>query len=133
MDIPRPDSQHQSGSKAREAALSLLKSKDLGNLNIRYTTLIIYSKEPADISEASEMQGTQPESFLKRHSSWSLCLTLHVVLVLVHIALLISGIKHWEHHFTFAVEHQTVVSFWTTTIAMVFVTVLIIFDQCFFC
>ncbi|KAJ7844156.1 hypothetical protein B0H13DRAFT_2096911, partial [Mycena leptocephala] len=105
MDIPGPDSQHQSGSKAREAALSLLKSKDL-----------------ADISEASEMQGTQPESFLKRHSSWSLCLTLHVVLVLVHIALLISGIKHWEHHFTFAVEHQTVVSFWTTTIAMVFAT-----------
>ncbi|KAJ7826839.1 hypothetical protein B0H13DRAFT_2120458 [Mycena leptocephala] len=102
MDIPRPDSQHQSGSKAREAALSLLKSKDL---------------EP---SEASEMQGTQPESFLKRHSSWSLCLTLHAVLVLVHIALLISGIKHWEHHFTFAVEHQTVVSFRTTTIAMVF-------------
>jgi hypothetical protein len=44
MDIPQPDSQHQSGSKAREAALSLLKSKDLGNLNIRYTTLIIYSK-----------------------------------------------------------------------------------------
>ncbi|KAJ7838037.1 hypothetical protein B0H13DRAFT_2104281, partial [Mycena leptocephala] len=104
MDIPGHDSQHQSGSKAREAALSLLKSKDL------------------DISEASEMQGTQPESFLKRHSSWSLCLTLHVVLVLVHIALLISGIKHWEHHFTFAVERQTVVSFWTTTIAMVFAT-----------
>ncbi|KAJ6605461.1 hypothetical protein DFH09DRAFT_1067724 [Mycena vulgaris] len=40
-----------------------------------------------------------------------------------HIGLLISTIKHWEHQFTFPVENQTVVSFWTTTITQGFGTV----------
>ncbi|KAF8193156.1 hypothetical protein K438DRAFT_1829199 [Mycena galopus ATCC 62051] len=50
----------------------------------------------------------------QKHSLTTLCVALHLVLIVVHIALLISAMKHWEHHFTFWLEHQTAVSFWTT-------------------
>ncbi|KAJ7901395.1 hypothetical protein B0H13DRAFT_1883072 [Mycena leptocephala] len=52
-----------------------------------------------------------------------ICFTLHLLLVLAHIVLLISGIKHWEHSFIFPLEHQIMVSFWTTTITQAFGTI----------
>ncbi|KAJ7080252.1 hypothetical protein C8R44DRAFT_862910 [Mycena epipterygia] len=84
------------------------------------STLLI-AENPLNRSQASDMQDMptiEPKGWLQRHLLQAICFALHVVLVLVHITLLISGIKHWEHHFTFALEQQTIVSFWTTTITI---------------
>ncbi|KAF7349135.1 Retrovirus-related Pol polyprotein from transposon TNT 1-94 [Mycena venus] len=63
------------------------------------------------------------KGFLRRHLHSALCFTLHLVLVLVHIAVLISAIRHWEHRFTFLIEHQTTVSFWTAVVTQSFGTI----------
>jgi hypothetical protein len=76
---------------------------------------------PVDQPEASPSM--RKKGFLQHHFLRALCVALHVVLVLLHIAVLISTTKHWEHHFTFAVERQTAVSFWTTVITQGFGTV----------
>ncbi|KAJ7202106.1 hypothetical protein GGX14DRAFT_463837, partial [Mycena pura] len=63
------------------------------------------------------------QSFLGRHSLSALCFTLHLLMVLIHIAVLLSAIQHWEHRFTFLIEHQTTVSFWTTVVSQSFGTI----------
>jgi ABC-type sulfate transport system permease component len=69
------------------------------------------------------MQATDTKGLLRRHLLQIICIKLHVLLVLAHIALLISSMKHWEHHLTFPLDHQTTVSFWTTVITQAFGTV----------
>ncbi|KAJ7187469.1 hypothetical protein GGX14DRAFT_485502 [Mycena pura] len=58
-----------------------------------------------------------------RHTLSALCFTLHLLLVLIHIAILLSAIHHWEHRFTFLIEHQTTVSFWTAVVSQSFGTI----------
>ncbi|KAJ7364540.1 hypothetical protein DFH08DRAFT_1016976 [Mycena albidolilacea] len=64
------------------------------------------------------------KGFLRRHLLSAVCFTLHLVLVLVHVAVLIGTIKEWEHRFIFPLGDQTTVSFWTTVITQSFGTIL---------
>ncbi|KAJ6525232.1 hypothetical protein DFH09DRAFT_1095708 [Mycena vulgaris] len=69
------------------------------------------------------MEAIKTRSFLQKHKLQAICFTLHIILVLGHVVLLIGGVKHWDHSFTFPVEQQTAVSFWTTTITQTFGTI----------
>ncbi|KAJ7331077.1 hypothetical protein DFH08DRAFT_940257, partial [Mycena albidolilacea] len=69
------------------------------------------------------MQVMTDKSLSQRRAPAAICFTLHFLLVLAHIVLLISGSKHWEHRFTFLLEHQTLASFWTTAITQAFGTI----------
>ncbi|KAJ7676609.1 hypothetical protein DFH06DRAFT_1291586 [Mycena polygramma] len=62
-------------------------------------------------------------SFLREHLPATLCFTLHALLAILHIAALVIVYNHWEHHITFAVEHQTVVSFWAAVATQAFGTI----------
>ncbi|KAF7330652.1 hypothetical protein MSAN_02450400 [Mycena sanguinolenta] len=105
---PRPESYEEYSSaedpSSEQAAVSLLTMDHL-----------VDRLEP---SVATERKG-----FLRKHLLSALCFTLHLWLVLVHVAILISAIKHWEHRFTFPIEHQTTVSFWTTVVTQSFGTI----------
>ncbi|KAJ7499792.1 hypothetical protein FB451DRAFT_1206607 [Mycena latifolia] len=50
-------------------------------------------------------------------------LTLHVALILLHLALLIIGIKHLEQQITFPLERQNIASFTATIISTGFTTI----------
>ncbi|KAF8186112.1 hypothetical protein K438DRAFT_1836054 [Mycena galopus ATCC 62051] len=105
--IPTPKSYYEYSStddrSSEESAVSLLSRDDL--------------TEP-EVSAAAERT-----SFLRKHFLSALCFLLHLLLVLIHVAVFISAIKHWEHRFVFSIEHQTTVSFWTTVVTQSFGTI----------
>jgi hypothetical protein len=78
---------------------------------------------PVDQHRASNLVSLRRKGFLKKHLLKALCFILHVALISIHGVLFTSTLKHWEHRFTFPLEHQTVVSFWTTVITQGFGTV----------
>ncbi|KAJ7019087.1 hypothetical protein C8F04DRAFT_353351 [Mycena alexandri] len=61
----------------------------------------------------NEESSIQARSLLQGHLR-TICFILHILLVGAHIVLLISHLQHWEHLFTFPLEHQASISFWTT-------------------
>ncbi|KAJ7868157.1 hypothetical protein B0H13DRAFT_1897248 [Mycena leptocephala] len=73
--------------------------------------------------EGNNEQATANKSLLQGCLPGAICFTLHLLLVLAHVVLLISGVKHWEHNFMFPLEHQTWVSFWATVLTQGFGTV----------
>ncbi|KAJ7127838.1 hypothetical protein C8R44DRAFT_778886 [Mycena epipterygia] len=67
---------------------------------------------------------SEKEQMARSHSNsivrWLLqlvCITLHMGLLLIHVGLLVTGFKHWEHKITFPLELQTTVSLWVTAFA----------------
>lgn len=87
------------------------------------TWILAFTIYWVDEPEALNVLPVQEAGYLQRYWLSYLCLLLHIMLVFGHIGLFISTIKHWEHQFTFPVENQTVVSFWTTIITQGFGTV----------
>ncbi|KAF8186116.1 hypothetical protein K438DRAFT_1936834 [Mycena galopus ATCC 62051] len=111
---PTPKSYYEYSStddrSSEESAVSLLSRDDLSEA---YFSL---SAEP-EASAAAERT-----SFLRKYFLSALCFLLHLLLVLIHVAVFISAIKHWEYRFVFSIEHQTTVSFWTTMVTQSFGT-----------
>ncbi|KAJ7321552.1 hypothetical protein DFH08DRAFT_617149, partial [Mycena albidolilacea] len=58
---------------------------------------------------------------------------LHLGLIGIHVALLLTGLRRWEHSLIFTVGKQTTVSFWvtalTTTIGTVYGSILVFLAQ----
>ncbi|KAJ7111265.1 hypothetical protein C8R44DRAFT_856600 [Mycena epipterygia] len=79
--------------------------------------------EDLDGIESLDMSSSQLIHFVQKYLLQIFCFTLHVVLVLAHVVLLITGIKHWEHKFTFPMDRQTTVSLWATAISTAFGTI----------
>ncbi|KAJ6506663.1 hypothetical protein C8R45DRAFT_1175809 [Mycena sanguinolenta] len=75
-----------------------------------------------DNDHDTEALPPQKKTFLQNHLLSALCLTLHLVLILLHIVALISAVRHWEHRFTFAIDDQATVSFWVTVSTQTFGT-----------
>jgi hypothetical protein len=120
---------YRSNGSAINSAFSSLGASDAGQPKLFSTTTfelrLDFTEHPAT-PDTPSLTG-----FMKRYIFQTICFALHVVLVLIHATFLISGIKHWEHHITFAVNHQTLVSFWTTAITTSFGTVRSIYSFTF--
>ncbi|KAF7377889.1 hypothetical protein MSAN_00212600 [Mycena sanguinolenta] len=72
--------------------------------------------------ETKTSPALEEKSFLRKHLLSVLCFALHLALMLLHVAVLISAMRHWEHRFTFAVDQQATVSFWMTVAIQIFGT-----------
>ncbi|KAF7348043.1 hypothetical protein MSAN_01756700 [Mycena sanguinolenta] len=72
--------------------------------------------------ETEKLPVLEGKSSLWKHWLSALCFTLHVALDLLHMVALISTMRHWEHHFTFATDQQATVSFWLTVATQTFGT-----------
>ncbi|KAJ7142615.1 hypothetical protein C8R44DRAFT_725953 [Mycena epipterygia] len=66
--------------------------------------------------------GFVQKSFRRRYWLQLLFFFLHIGLVLVQVAFLVTGLSHWEHKITFPLQHQSTVSFWATEVTTTFVT-----------
>ncbi|KAJ7085072.1 hypothetical protein C8R44DRAFT_903058 [Mycena epipterygia] len=97
MDESDPQSPTESSS--HNSSLSLLTSNDIDHSEPPLKTLI------------------DTTSHRRRHPLQLASVILHILLVLVNLALLIIGVKGWEHNITFPVERQTTVSFLVTAVS----------------
>ncbi|KAJ7202372.1 hypothetical protein GGX14DRAFT_654311 [Mycena pura] len=52
-----------------------------------------------------------------------ICGALHLGLVAMHVAILVAGLRRWEHSLVFPVEKQATVSFWVTALTTMIGTV----------
>ncbi|KAJ7767682.1 hypothetical protein B0H16DRAFT_1882409 [Mycena metata] len=86
------------------------------------TSFLGNSKHDEDWRSTVGMPVMQP-SFAQKYLLRSVSLTLHICLVLIHIVLLISTIKHWEHRVVFPIEDQQFVRFFVTSTAAMLATI----------
>ncbi|KAJ7229942.1 hypothetical protein GGX14DRAFT_581646 [Mycena pura] len=87
----------------------------------RILAVPVIDTEKSTVSQPGAAVTVERKGYLGGLSA--LCFALHLLLVLIHVAVLLSAIHHWEHHFTFLIEHQTTVSFWTAVVSQSFGTI----------
>ncbi|KAJ7191489.1 hypothetical protein GGX14DRAFT_600487 [Mycena pura] len=106
------------GRSSAYSAVSALSVDDVGKEDL---AVPVNDTEQSTVNQPGASATEERKGFLGSLSA--LCFTLHLLLVLIHIAVLLSAIHHWEHRFTFLIEHQTTVSFWTAVVSQSFGTI----------
>ncbi|KAJ7019086.1 hypothetical protein C8F04DRAFT_353328 [Mycena alexandri] len=102
--------------------------------NLRTAGLIPIQLSAKDMGSEDMQQPGNPRSFgLDHHSltsasSWSkllfpMCITFHVLLVVIFLCLLGLSISEAEHRISFSLDKQHTVSFWCKVVATIFGTV----------
>ncbi|KAJ6579998.1 hypothetical protein DFH09DRAFT_1309955 [Mycena vulgaris] len=86
-----------------------------------------------DASAAEQTIFSNIKSLLRRNLLQLACLAAHIGLILMHVGLLDTGLRRWEHRMIFPVERQALVSFgataFTTTISMLYSSRLLFLAQ----
>ncbi|KAJ6615026.1 hypothetical protein B0H10DRAFT_110761 [Mycena sp. CBHHK59/15] len=92
------------------------------SLSLIQTTPAIM-KDASVLLESSHRPIERTKTFLRGNFLLFVCFCLHGGLVLFNVALLITGLKSWEHRITFPLARQTTVSFWATALTTAFGTI----------